>query len=360
MKRTRRIETAVGLFTVIGMVLLVSIFFVLLGKEHAFEGRFRLVAIFDNVSGLKPGAAVQLAGIDVGSVGTVQFNERNKAQVALEIRETFRRRIYQDAMASIATMGLLGDKIVILTSGTPQAGEVKDGAIISTEKYVEIADVMDEIGPTLENTKEILEDMSSFLASLNAPVKEMEKLLISTAQIAEQLNAGEGTVGAILKDPQLYSKLVALIDDVRGTVKQLHEIAGDIGVASKDLPELSAAARETMANVRQGSAELSELVMSGKDVVENAKVASKDLPELVERVNRAAANLEAITENVKEASSGLPDLIATGHEGVEQGLEMVEAVRKSRLVRGYLDRETEHEPAVGTLRDTNYLKGSEE
>lgn len=360
MKRTRRIETAVGLFAVIGMFLLLSTFFVLLSKEHAFEGRFRLTAIFDNVSGLKPGAAVQLAGIDVGSVGSVQFNERNKAEVALEIRETFRRRIYQDAMASIATMGLLGDKIIILTSGTPQAEEVKDGAIISTERYIEIADIVDEVGPALENMKEILDNMSSFLASLGAPVKELEKLLSSASQIAEQLNAGEGTAGAILKDPQLYSKLVTLIDDADGTVRQLQKVAGDIGAATRDLPELSAAARKTMANVQQGSAKLSELVESGKDVVENAREASKTFPELVERTNRVAANLETITENVKVASTGLPDLIATGHEGVEQGMEMVEAARKSWLVRRYLDRETAHKPSVRPLRDTNYSGESEE
>jgi phospholipid/cholesterol/gamma-HCH transport system substrate-binding protein len=351
-KRTRLIETSVGLFAVIGTVLLVSIFFVLMGKEHAFERRFSLVAIFDNVSGLKPGAAVQLAGIDVGSVGSVQFNEENRADVLLEIRDTFRGRVYKDAVASIATMGLLGDKIIILTSGARRAGSVEDGDVISTESYIELTDVMDEVGPALQNVKEILDSMSGFFSSLDAPVNELEKVLGSAGQIAEQLQAGEGTAGAILRDPQLYSKLVALIENADGTVKELKEVAVDLRAASKELPELSASARATMAK-------MSELVDSGKDVVDNAKLASKNFPELVDRTNRVAENLEAITDNVKVASTGLPDLITTGHEGVEQGLELVEAARKSWVVRGYLDRSTRHEPAAHTLRDTNYSEGSE-
>jgi len=359
-KRTRLIETSVGLFAVIGTVLLVSTFFVLLDKEHAFERRFRLVATFDNVSGLKPGAAVQLAGIDVGSVGSVQFNEENRADVLLEIRDTFRGRIYKDAMASIATMGLLGDKIIILVSGTRRVGSVEDGDVISTERYMELTDVMDEVGPALQNMKEVLDGMSGFFASLDAPVSKLDKVLSSVGQIAEQLSAGEGTAGAIFKDPQLYSKLVTLIEDADSTVRELEQIAGDIRTASKDLPELSATARATMANLEQGSAKMVELVDSGKDVVDNTRMASVNFPELVERTNRVAENLEAITENVKAASIGLPDLVTTGHEGVEQGLELVEAARKSWVVRGYLDKGTRHEPAARTLRDTNYTEGNEE
>lgn len=352
MKRTRLIETSVGLFAVIGTVLLASTFFVLLDKEHAFERRFRLVATFDNVSGLKPGAAVQLAGIDVGSVGSVQFNEENRADVLLEIRDTFRGRVYKDAMASIATMGLLGDKIIILVSGTRRAGSVEDGDVISTESYMELTDVMDEVGPALQNMKDVLDSMSGFFASLDAPVSKLDKMLASAGQIAERLEAGEGTAGAILKDPQLYSKLVTLIDDADGTIRELKVVAADIRVASKDFPGLSASARATMAK-------MSELVDSGKDVVDNAKLASKNFPELVDRTNRVAENLEAITENVKAASIGLPDLVTTGHEGVEQGLELVEAARKSWVVRGYLDKGTRHEPAAHTLRDTNYSEGGE-
>jgi phospholipid/cholesterol/gamma-HCH transport system substrate-binding protein len=355
--RSRRVEAVVGLFTVFGVVLLVAIFFLMLGKEHAFEGRFRLIAIFDNVSGLKPGAAVQLAGIDVGSVGSVRFNEENQAEVVLEIRNRFSKRLHRDAEASIATMGLLGDKIILLTSGTLAAGPVMDGTVISTQRYVEIAEIVDEVGPALQNMKDILDNMSEFLASLNAPVSELQKVLSSASQIAERLEAGEGTVGAILKDRQLYAKLVEFIDEANVTVRQLQDVAADVEEATKDLPEASAAARRMMANLEQGSTKLSELLVSGKEVVDNAKAASKDFPALVDRTNRIAENLETITDNAKAASSGLPDLVATGHEGLEQGLEVVEAARRSWLVRGYLESETEHVSSTSTLRDTNYSEG---
>ena len=357
MKRSARIETAVGVFAVVGMILLVAIFFVLLRKEHAFEGRFRLVTVFDNVSGLKPGAAVQLAGIDVGAVESVQFNEENKAEVVLLIRNRFKLRIYKDAMASLATMGLLGDKLILLTSGTPEAGPVEEGAVIAAERYLEIGDFMSEVRPALENIEKIVGNVSSFLTSLDTPVAQIEKLLASASQIAEQINAGEGTAGLLVKDPELYSKLVTFIDDADETVKELRTVAEDIRVASQDLPELSSAARRTLAHAEHGTSDFSDLVSSGKDIVENAKAASESLPDLVERIDRVAANLETISENVKVGSGELPELLATGREGLEQGLELVEAARKSWLVRGHLDTQIEHEPGVPALRDTDYSQG---
>ena len=357
MKRSARIEIVVGLFAVFGVLLLVGIFFVLLSKEHAFEGRFDLVAIFDNVSGLKPGSAVQLAGIDVGSVASVQFNEQNKAQVVLEIRDRFKQRIYKDARASLATMGLLGDKIIIITSGTREAGPINEGAIISTAEYMQIGDILDELRPAMDNIKSIVEHVSGFVTSLNAPVQELEKLLESAAQIAEQINAGTGTAGLLVSDPQLYSKLVTLIEDADETIRELGDVVDDIRLAAKDLPEMSTAARKTLANAEQGSSEFSELAASGKEVAANAKIAAEGLPDLVARANRAAADLETIMKDVKSASGELPDLLATGREGIEEGMEVVDAARKSPLVRRYLGEETEHGPAVPTLRDADYSEG---
>jgi phospholipid/cholesterol/gamma-HCH transport system substrate-binding protein len=355
--RTGKLETAVGFFAVSGMILLVAIFFALLGKEHAFENRFQLIAVFDNVSGLKPGATVQLAGIDVGSVQAVRFSKENKAEVILEIRERFKERIYKNAVASIATMGLLGDKIIILTSGTSESGGATNGTVIGTQKYMEVTDFMDQVGPTFEDLQKVLKDMSAFLTSFDAPLKEFQKVLVSVGDIAEDVNAGRGTAGAVFKDPELYNKVVTLIDDADKTVNHLKVVADDIAVVSKDLPELAAAARKTMANVQKGSSKIVALADSGEDIAQDVKAASKDLPELMAKMNRATTNLETITENIKKASIELPELVEAGREGVEKGVELVEAARKSWLLRGSFAGETGQEPVPETLRDNNYSKG---
>lgn len=357
MKRSARIETVVGLFAVFGMLLLVGIFFVLLSKEYAFEGRFDLVAIFDDVSGLKPGAAVQLAGIDVGSVASVQFNEQNKAEVVLEIRDQFKKRIYKDARASLSTMGLLGDKIIIITSGSREAGPINEGAIIATAEYMQIGDILDELRPALDNITSIVEHVSGFVTSLNAPVEELEKVLQSAAQIAEQINAGTGTAGLFVKDPQLYSKLVTLIEDADKTVRELEDVVENMRIAANDLPEMAGTARKTLANAQQGASDFSELAASGKEIAANAKTAAEGLPDLIAKANRAAADLETIMKDVKSASGELPDLIATGREGIEEGIDVVDAARKSPLVRRYLGDETVQRPVVPALRDTNYSEG---
>ena len=106
-------------------------------------------------------------------------------------------------MASLATMGLLGDKLVLLTSGTPEAGPVEEGAVIVAERYLEIGDIMSEVRPALENIEKIVGNVSNFLTSLDTPVAQIEKLLTSASQIAEQRFVRE----PIAKIQEIYASL---------------------------------------------------------------------------------------------------------------------------------------------------------
>jgi phospholipid/cholesterol/gamma-HCH transport system substrate-binding protein len=83
------------------------------------------VTYFDNVQGLIPGAPIRLAGKDVGTVENVLFSDlgegRPPVQVDLLVEEAVQHRIREDSLATIATIGLLGDKYVEISMGTPAA-----------------------------------------------------------------------------------------------------------------------------------------------------------------------------------------------------------------------------------------------
>src|SRR5262245_43116609 len=119
------LEVKVGVFVFLLLVLSATVIFLLGKKSNLFEEMARLKTSFRSASGLRVGAQVRLAGVEVGLVSGVHFPEDPRDQnvtVELKVRKEVLARITTDSKARIDSMGLLGDKIIdisIGTTGTP-------------------------------------------------------------------------------------------------------------------------------------------------------------------------------------------------------------------------------------------------
>lgn len=108
-------ELAVGVFVLIGL-LCVGYLTVRLGKMDLFSGDgYTLVAKFASTTGLRPGANVEIAGVNVGRVTGIALDDEYYADVRLRIRDGI--KIPEDSGAAIKTNGLIGDKYVSLSPG---------------------------------------------------------------------------------------------------------------------------------------------------------------------------------------------------------------------------------------------------
>ncbi|HEY7528698.1 MAG TPA: outer membrane lipid asymmetry maintenance protein MlaD [Candidatus Deferrimicrobiaceae bacterium] len=138
MKRLN-VETAVGLFVFAGILCLAWLS-VKLGKLEIVErDSVPVVAEFSSVSGLKEGAAVEIAGVEVGKV--VSITEKDyKARVTMKIRNGI--PLQEDAIASIRTRGLIGDKYVSLTPGASDRLIPPGGRIRETEPAVDLEGIL--------------------------------------------------------------------------------------------------------------------------------------------------------------------------------------------------------------------------
>ncbi len=139
--KKRSIETAVGIFVLIGL-LSVAYMTVKLGKLEFLGGKYyELKARFDSVSGLKPGTQIRMLGIQIGRVEGFTLDQKDLlALVDMKIRRNI--RIYDDAIASIKTAGLIGDRYISIDPGG--SGELlKPGDVITqTEPPVDIEELI--------------------------------------------------------------------------------------------------------------------------------------------------------------------------------------------------------------------------
>jgi phospholipid/cholesterol/gamma-HCH transport system substrate-binding protein len=140
MKRAT-LETIVGIFVLIG-ILCLAYLSIKLGKMELFGGDFYQVqADFDTVSGLKSGASVEIAGVEVGRVGRILFEpKRDMAKVYMQIKPGI--KLSDDVIASVRTRGIIGDKFVKLSPGGSDKFIPPGGKIRSTESSIDIEEMI--------------------------------------------------------------------------------------------------------------------------------------------------------------------------------------------------------------------------
>ena len=133
------IETGVGIFLIVGLLCL-GYLSVKLGDVALFgTEQYVVKARFANVSGLKEGATVEIAGVSVGKVSTISLNDY-EAEVELLIDPQV--KLQDDSIASIRTQGIIGDKYVKIKTGGSEEYIGSDGEITETESAIELEELV--------------------------------------------------------------------------------------------------------------------------------------------------------------------------------------------------------------------------
>ena len=119
MPKEKNYKWKLGLFAIAALLVAVGAIYYVGKEKNKFGSVLHISAQFSSVSGLKPGSNVRLGGIDVGTVNGIELVTDTTVQVDLIIQRKVQRFIKKDAKASISSDGLMGDKVITITAGTP-------------------------------------------------------------------------------------------------------------------------------------------------------------------------------------------------------------------------------------------------
>jgi phospholipid/cholesterol/gamma-HCH transport system substrate-binding protein len=141
MKNTINTELIIGLFMIAGF-LAFGYLSLQMGEFSIFdlEKNYSLEAEFDNASGLKVGAAIEIAGVGIGKVAKIELGEQGMAKVTMLIKQDI--MITSDAIASIRTQGLIGDKLIKITQGADEEMLAEGEVIFDTESAVDFEELV--------------------------------------------------------------------------------------------------------------------------------------------------------------------------------------------------------------------------
>ncbi len=181
-----------GIFIFLGTLLFVAIIFVVGNKNSMFTDTTTVISYFTNIAGLKNGSPVNMSGYQVGYVNRISLipDSSGKVEVDMKINNDVISFVRIDSKARIETKGVIGQKYVAITPGSPDLPIVTEGTIIVSESPVNITDM-------INNSNEIMLYAKSM-------VKELDDVL-------EKINNGEGTIGKLVNNDELYNSAVHIV-----------------------------------------------------------------------------------------------------------------------------------------------------
>lgn len=166
-----------GMFVIIGLVLLIVTIYSIGKNKNLFGSTFHLNTKFSNVGGLNVGNNVRFSGINVGTVEEIEIVSDSSVIVKSVIKEEVQKFIKTDALASIGSDGLMGDKVLTISPGTASNKIVKDNAMIASTKAIEMEDLMKGVKKSVDNAAIITGELAIFTSKMNNKNSVLSKLV---------------------------------------------------------------------------------------------------------------------------------------------------------------------------------------
>lgn len=137
-----KLEISVGVFMLIG-ILCLGYISIKLGKMELLGGDYYTISAgFDSVSGLKPGARIEVAGVEVGKVERIMLDPQSNDRALTIMKIQSGVKIQDDVIASIRTSGIIGDKFIKLKPGGSEQYLKNNGKIQETESAIDIEELV--------------------------------------------------------------------------------------------------------------------------------------------------------------------------------------------------------------------------
>jgi phospholipid/cholesterol/gamma-HCH transport system substrate-binding protein len=202
MKKESGVKWKLGLFSTVGLLLLLGAIYFVGKQKNMFGTVFRVKSLFANVGGLKVGNNVRFGGLNVGTVDDIQLLTDTSVVVEMVIQKGVQHFIKKDAVASIGSDGLMGDKVIVIAPGTFSQSEIHNNDLLPAHAPVETDQILSSLKESADNA------------------------VVITSQLAEivyKINNGHGVISKMLSDSSFASNISKTMSNLKKSSQGLDE-----------------------------------------------------------------------------------------------------------------------------------------
>jgi phospholipid/cholesterol/gamma-HCH transport system substrate-binding protein len=238
-----------GMFVIIGLVLFVTTIYFVGKQKNLFGATFELNSKFNSVNGLEVGNNVRFSGINIGTVEEIEFLTDTSVVIKLVIKEEVRKYIKKDAIASISSDGLMGDKVLTISSGRDSNVIVEDNDNIASKQAIEMDDLMVSVKKSVDNAGVITAQL---------------------AQFSYSMNNGNGALSKLVSDEEFGNSIKNMVTNLENSSNEFEKFTVKMnngkGALSKFVSDekMGRMIDSTLTNVKKGTEGLNEVIEAAK------------------------------------------------------------------------------------------------
>lgn len=286
-----------GVFVLAGTLSLIIAMYFIGAKQSLFTNTFKLHVNFHNVDGLMRGNNVRFAGIDVGTVDQVIITSDSTVKVVLKIESKYKEYIKKNALVSIGTDGLMGNKLVNINSNSEEGKPIEENDVLESIRPIETDAMLRTLNKTNEDFNSIAHNLRIITERVNnsntlwnlltdtTVADNVKNAIVSikltgerTAEVSGDLKrivaaikSGKGSLGALITDTTLSSQLRQTIVKINVVSDTLAYITGDLNYVTGKIRNGEGAVgtllmdtsfvnnlNQSVINIRKGSKSLEE------------------------------------------------------------------------------------------------------
>lgn len=302
-------QLKVGVVIVIALGIATVAVYKLGQAANLFSKRYELVAYLANADGLQVGGTVFVAGQLAGSIKAIDFlpvdnDTLRNLRVRMAINEKLKDQIRSDSKAKVRTMGLLGDKIIDISIGTPRYAVLKPGDTLSVTPSLDYEAVLTQAAGAVNDMVDLTHDLKTITGGIVAGKGTVGQLVTNRALydnfvatmgrangMLAKFENPKGSFAKFLDDPTLYDRFVGMVSSTDSLVISLNNKNGTLGKLLRDdtlythIVNMARTADSLMKSLSSGQGPLPRLLND---------------PTMYDRLNKLTTDLNALLEDVQK------------------------------------------------------------
>lgn len=316
--KRRSYDMLLGSFVALGLIVLTALVF-LIGKERRlFDRTIAFRAHFPNVAGLAVGGDVLLSGRVVGRVKAIEFpslateaSDVRDMTVAMEISHQYAPWIREDSIARIDSKGLLGDKLINITIGSPEFKEVLPGGMLRSTPPLDFNKTLEKAQNALEGITEAVADAKHILKGFSEKGgdESLAQSVQSISRILKEIESGNGVVHELIYDQQAGKAAKASVVSISKTAESFKKAGDELALL--------------LSEIKNGSGIAHDLIYAD------------DRGNFLRSLNKAALDMETIVADLKSGKGSL-GLLLKDPSIYNELYGLIGNLRRNRLLKAVI------------------------
>jgi len=312
-------NSKLGIFVVAGLLFLVLLLYMIGRDQNLFGSTYTLKVKFENVQGLMAGNNVRISGIEAGTVKRIQIINDTTIEVSMVIELKMKNIIRKNAIVSIGTEGLVGNKVINIIPSRQPAELAEEGDYLVSKKNADANEILETLAKTNNDVSVIAEELKSTIHRINT----------------------SSALWDLLNDSTIPKNLRQSVINIKAATGKANEMAGTLNMIVTDVKngKGSAGAILTDTVIAQN---LNDAVLKIKAVGEEADSLAREINKIVvgieADINSGKGTANALLKDSATAAklNGSLDNIQKGTDAFNQNME---ALKHSFLFKGYFRRQ---------------------